>query len=268
MAFKPFPCDFMFNMTGIQGEEQATEFGVHHGNFLYASSDEGFDLVRPDLGSDPDGTFFYVNAPKEKECTSVFMSKMIDDFETMVFEHKEEDTRDGKSCFKYYNETDEIIWADADNNPLAMEITIADMLIIYTYAKLAAPSPREMFVLPKDYTCTDHPDVFNPPTEEAFAAACTDPSPAPSSGSIPHSEPTSSSVPFSQSTSSSSTPAPAQSSSSSNVLQSSVSSLPHPTSSTSSSVPQSASSTISAVGMHGVSMLAMLCAVVMVVFVL
>lgn len=129
------------------------------------------------------------------------------------------------------------------------------------------PQAHVMFVLPKDYSCTDHPDVFNPPTEEAFAAACTDPSPAPSSGSIPHSEPTSSSVPFSQSTSSSSTPAPTQSSSS-NVLQSSVSSLPHPTSSTSSSVPQSASSTISAAGTHGVSMLAMLCAVVMVVFVL
>ena len=67
VAFKPFPCDFMFNMTGIQGEEQATEIGVHHGNFLYASSDEGFDLVRPDLGVGPDDTFFFVSAFKEKE---------------------------------------------------------------------------------------------------------------------------------------------------------------------------------------------------------
>ena len=267
VEFKPFPCDFMFNTTAVEGEKQATMIGTYHGNFLNVTSDKGFDLARPDLGVGPDDTFFFVSAFKEKECSSVFMSKMIENFETMVFEHKEEDTLDGKSCYKYYNETDEVIWADADNNPLAKEITYDTVLLILTYTKLAAPSPREMFVLPKDYSCTDHPDVFNPPTEEAFAAACTDPSPAPSSGSIPHSEPTSSSVPFSQSTSSSSTPAPTQSSSS-NVLQSSVSSLPHPTSSTSSSVPQSASSTISAAGTHGVSMLAMLCAVVMVVFVL
>ena len=284
VTFKPFPCDFTQNTTTTTQDGETTVITKYHGNFLIQNSTTvGITLVRPDLGVDPDGKIFEAHVSNmESECTTN-NREPAGNLGTVVFEHKEEDTLDGKSCFKYYKTTNSIFWADAEGNLLAKETSDETSRMFVTVVAEATEFPRETFVLPEGYKCTEKPEVFQAPAEEAYATACPAPAPSSTSSSVQPSSSTTSSVQPSSSTSSSvqpssstsssvqpsssttsSTPAsePSTSSSSTPTPVPSSSSTPAPVTS-SSSAPHHSPSSSNAVSMHGLSVLAVLCAAVM-----
>lgn len=187
VTFKPFPCDYELHMVTTSPSGQDTSIAKFHGNFSYESNSEGITLERPDLGTNPGGSIFMVDVSSTEEECSCSTSEPLGSMGTIVFEHKEEDTLDGKKCFKYYNNTEETIcWADADNNPLAMDHPEEgeNARTRITVVVKTTAFPRETFVLPQGYKCTEKPEVFQAPSEEVFAAACPAPTPTPASSSI------------------------------------------------------------------------------------
>ena len=121
---------------------------------------------------------------KEDEC-SIGSSDPFDAMGTMFFTHKEAATLNGKACFKDYNSTDDVkYWADAEGNPLAQEYVDEEKetRTFITIAAQETPFPRETFVLPQGYKCAEKPEIFEPPSAEAYAAACPATTPSSSMG--------------------------------------------------------------------------------------
>lgn len=202
---KPYPCDYELKIsyTGAGGEVRFTT-EKYHGRFCITSDENSLTVERPDLNRTP-GTVLSVDAEEDNECNA-------DDYEpearptVMVFTHKEPDTLGIKECFKYYNETEQPFWFDAEGNLLGKEYPEEEEgSKTNEHYEEVEPFSRDTFVLPERYACAASPKVFLPPSEEAYAAECPS---APTSSSAPAPTPSSTSgsgsTPVSTSTSSSS----------------------------------------------------------------
>ena len=184
VEFKPIPCEYEMQSTTTSPSGEETSITKNHGSFLFESNSEGITLARPDISTEPNGDVFTVYVSNMEDECNTGLSNHMGEIGTMAFEHKDADTLNGKECFKYYNSTDDVIfWADADNNPLAMEnpeeeegARTRNIIVIP-----ATPYTRETFVLPQGYKCSENSMVFEAPSEEAYAAACPAPIPEPSS---------------------------------------------------------------------------------------
>ena len=183
---KPYPCDYeLQGMFTGEGGEMRVQTEKYHGRFSFASDVNSVTVDRPDLGVTPEGVVS-VDAEEGAECQVDYYQREERPAQ-MVFTHRVEDTLNGKACFKYYNETELPYWFDAEGNQLGREYPdeergdVGTMRVLFVEVE---PFARETFVLAESYTCTARPEVFQPPSEEAFAAECNPaPSPAPSSSS-------------------------------------------------------------------------------------
>ena len=196
---KPYPCDYELRGT-FTSETGVTRVQTdrHHGRFAIASDMNSVMVIRPDLGVTPEG-MVSVGAEEGSECVVNYEQAQERPAE-MVFLHKEEDTVNGKACFKYFNESERVFWYDAEGNELGKEYPEEEsengtMSVLFYDVE---PFTRETFVLPEGYKCTAKPEAFQAPSEEVFAAECsTTPSSSSSSSSVPSPTPSSGSTPVS-----------------------------------------------------------------------
>lgn len=166
------PCDVTTRVRMSIDDGEPVEFTTRsHGLFAITTSAAGIVLDRPDLSPTP-GSMLSLRCSPEGQCTPSMST--TNNSTSLVFTHREETTYNGHRCYKYYNSTDDIMYADAEGMLWGRVTTLQQTQVLNYSARTFETHRREDFVLPAGTTCPDRPEAFEPPSEDAFNSACDD----------------------------------------------------------------------------------------------
>ena len=164
------PCDVTTTVQmSIDDNEPVEIKSRSHGMFTIVTSANGIVLDRPDLGSTP-GSYLSFQCNTGTTCS--VLSFAIDNTTSLVFTHREETTYNGHKCYKYYNRTEDVMYADAQGMLWGRVTTLGQKQVLNYSALTFEKHSREDFVLPAGTDCPDHPEAFKAPSEDVFNSAC------------------------------------------------------------------------------------------------
>ena len=164
------PCDVTTRVRMAIDDSEPVEMTTRsHGWFSITTSATGVVLDRPDLGNTLASMLSFQCSP-EGQCN--VLSFIVSNSTPLVFTHREETTYNGHRCYKYYNSTEDVMYADAEGMLWGRVITLQQRQVLNYSALTFEKHRREDFVLPAGTICPDHPEAFEPPSEDAFDSAC------------------------------------------------------------------------------------------------
>lgn len=151
-------CDMEVTVVQTLGKMTLTQ----HGTFSKISSEALFSVTRPDLNK----TFAVM--PQLKTCTEAKYEKPTETTDE-YFTHRDEIDWDGKSCYKYYNETSVYIVADKDNLILA-QCTNGECANYTQYSFSSVPASS--FKMPEEYSWCETKEVYQDPNSDIYTKEC------------------------------------------------------------------------------------------------
>lgn len=162
-------CDTVQDILRIEEDgSPARESKKIHGHFSVYTDADSIEIVRPDVPSIYEGWTTYY-ACDDGTCSGY----MNTEDEPFFFVHREEAVYNGHDCFKYYNDSEMVIYVDKDDILWGMFYLEDSDQVWVNYTYPTTPHTPDMFVFPEGTGCSVFTKAFEAPNETFFYDMCT-----------------------------------------------------------------------------------------------